>query len=748
MKSQAAKTIPGRVYLLMGLLGLLVAAGGRADTIKLESDSLRVEVDRETAQWMLLDKRSAVRWPSEGMAGPGEAAWLRTGFTRSEKGRGESVRLAGNNGGAVTFALADEGRTLELRYEKPGAETVRVLQDALAITDAEGGYLIVPCREGLLIPVENDKAFKRVFGTSEYEGCHMNMLGFVKKGSALIATWDDADVFPELERTVSSDEPRRHALTASFELRRSARLLRLTPLGAGDWNTMAREYRRYAEKQGLAVTLQEKIRRDPHLERMVGASNAKLWTCLARRMNEESTAEESVNVHWTFDEAARIAEHLRKDVGIERCFFMVGGWTEGGYDCRHPDDLPANPECGGNEALADAMKRIQALNYVACLHDNVQDMYRDAKSWSPSFIEKNPDGSLIKGGRWLGGRAYMVCAPKQLELAQRPLNLPAIHGLFEPWSYFLDTTYAVGPRECYDPNHAIGRNDDIAWKVRLSDYARNIFGIFGSECGREWALPHSDFFEGLVGVSGHYYHNLKPQEELGARVIPFFEMVYHDCQICFGKYGYKAEEAGEYVAHHVLCARPLHYHSFPDHLYWQAARGQESPRTSAQACYTRSDNGWAEGMHPLDIFLKNTHEVLGPLHEATAYSRLTKFEYLTEDGNVRRATYGTDEQAVKVTVNFGQAPAEVDSEIAGRTVLPIWGFLIEARRFAGFHARQWNGQDYGNGALFTLRSTDDKPLKDSGNVRVFHAFGPTTLAWRGKTYEVKREEVIKPAGKE
>jgi hypothetical protein len=422
---------------------------------------------------------------------------------------------------------------------------------------------------------------------------------------------------------------------------------------------------------------------------------------------------------------------------------MMGGWMEGGYDVRHPDNLPANPECGGNEALADAVQRIQKLGYTACLHDNVQDMYRDAKSWDPGFIEKRPDGSLITGGRWLGGRAYMVCAPKQLELAQRVQNLGAIRDLFKPWSYFIDTTYAVGPRECHDPNHPIGRNDDIAWKILLSDYARNTFGLFGSECGREWALPHSDFFEGLVGVSGRYYHQLKP-EELGAKTIPFFEMVYHDCQVCYGKYGYRAEEAAEYVAHHVLCARPLHYHSFPDHLYWQSPRGDRSAATEPNACYTRSDNGWAEGLHPLDVFLKNTHEVLGPLHHVTAHDRLNRFECLSDDGNVRRATYGNGQDATTVTVNFGQSPAEVDSKTGGRTVLAPWGFIVESPRFAAFHARHWNGQDYGNGALFTLRPTDDKRLKESSSIRIFHAFGPTTLAWQAKTYEVKREDVIKP----
>jgi hypothetical protein len=680
------------------------------------------------------------------MANAGAATWLAGEVQETGTIDKTSVRLHWKSGAAVVFALDEEGNALEIRYEGKGDSPVRVLDDALAITDIEGGYAIVPCREGLLVPADSGKVFKRVFGTSDYEGCHMNMLGFAKGGSALIVTWDNAYVFPELQSTKPGGKEYRQRLSATLELRRSASSLRLMPLGEGDFNTVAAGYRRYAEKQGLAVTLEEKIRRDPHVELMISASNAKLWTCLARRMNEESTKEESAKVRWTFDEAAQIAEHLSKDVGIERCLFMVGGWSEGGYDCRHPDNLPANPECGGNEGLADAIKRIQALGYVACLHDNVQDMYRDAKSWDPSFIEKRADGSLITGGRWLGGRAYMVCAPKQLELAKRPQNLPATNKLFSPWSYFIDTTYAVGPRECHDPNHPIDRNDDIAWKIRLSDYAREQFGVFGSECGREWALPHSDFFEGLVAVSGRYYHNLKP-EELGATVIPFFEMVYHDCQICYGKYGYAADKAAEYVAHHVLCARPLHYHSFPDHLYWRSpagkGEGNDDSQVSDRSCYVRSDNGWAEGMHSLDVFLKNTHEVLGPLQRVTAHDRLERLEFLTKDSKVRKATYGHGERATNVIVNFGTTEAQVKSTLGGDVVLPPWGFVIEGRRFAAFHARRWGGQEYGKGALFTLQAIDDKNLNEARRVRVFHAFGPTTIRWKGDFHKVQREQVIR-----
>ena len=161
MMPQSEKTSLVRVFILACLPVLLPAAHGRAAVAGTESDSLRVRVNTETDRWTLLDKRSNVQWPSDGMA---------------------------SLGGVAGFTLVDGGRAVELRYDNAGDETLRVLDDVLTITDAEDGYVIVPSREGLLIPVKSDKAFSREFGASEYEGCHMNMLGFVKNGSALIAT--------------------------------------------------------------------------------------------------------------------------------------------------------------------------------------------------------------------------------------------------------------------------------------------------------------------------------------------------------------------------------------------------------------------------------------------------------------------------------------------------------------------------------------------------------------------------------
>jgi hypothetical protein len=725
------------------LLTPLLVAPAPAQVLRLESPALLLEIDAKTGRWSLLDKTARVRWPSEGTATPGAGGGVEGEFRQQATGANQ-VRLAASGGVEIVFELTDNGRSVVLRYQGDKLGHLRVLDDALRVTDAEQGAILVPCREGLLIPADSGVAFQQTFGTSEYEGCHMNMLGFLKSGAALVATWDDACVWPEVQSTVRGDQTPRQQLTAALVLRPTARSVRLTPLGKGDWNTLAAGYRRIAEGKGLAVTLRQKIQRNSHAERLVGAANVKLWTCLERHMNEASTKAETVKVHWTFDEAAAVAEHLHNDLGIGRCLFILGGWTEGGYDCRHPDDLPANPECGGNQGLADAVRRIQALRYVASLHDNYQDMYRDAKSWDPGCIEKRSDGSLIQGGQWLGGRAYMVCAVKQLEMAMRPQNLPEIQKLFGPWSYFIDTTYAVGPRECADPKHPLGRNDDIAWKIRLSDQARKLFGLFGSECGREWALPHSDFFEGLVGVSGRPFHNLKP-ESLGAKVVPFWEMVYHDCQVCYGKYEYEADHAAEYVAHHLLCARPLHYHAMPDHRYWLAPSSSRKP-SDARACFTRTDQGWGEQLHPIDAFLKTTHEVLGPLHEATAHERLRRFEFLSADRSLRRAVYGEGASATAVVVNFGQRDVKAQSRYGGEVLLPPWGFVIDGPQLAAFHAKRWNGRDYPEGTLFTLQAADGKQLLETARVRVFHGFGDPKILWRGNVHEVRREEVIGRGG--
>jgi len=878
----------------------LAAAPAAEPNVSVETPHLRFSLSPATGAWEIADKTGGVTWRSGPFRPRFGQAMLKvegkpTGLSlerceaRAAGGGVEATfRPVASGGGPwvrVRILPAADGRALDFSYEAsdPAAvESIRILDEAFWTTDAEKGAVLVPVREGLFIPADSGKAFSQSFDTYAYEGCHMQMVGVLKGGAAALVTWDDCYAVAEVKSTVgATGAPARQVLGLSMVLRKSARGVRVQFPGKGDAAAVAKAYRGAAASRGLAVTWDEKLRGHPERARYFGAANYKLWSTLSRRMSEDSAKEVSVRVNWTFDEAAQVAEHLKRDLRLDRVLFMMGGWIHRGYDNQHPDVLPTAPECGGDAAFADACRRIRALGYILSLHDNYQDIYRDSPSWSEDYVMKRPDGSLVRGGLWAGGRAYLTCSPKALELARRPQNLAAVKKLSGADSYFIDTTYAAGLQECFDPKHPLSRAEDMRAKQALSDYAREVFGSFGSECGREWAVPHADFFEGLTGVSGTYYHNKGLLDGMGAVPLPLFEMVYRDCIAMWGKYGYDINRSAEYVLWHALIGRPLNYHSVPPHLYWKevppAAGGRSAvavmplaaeaapagprqmrityhwqveeppagdwdvfvhftdpsgknirfqndhaPRTPVSAwpkgevvdgpftvtapegaagafdvrvgfykreglrratlqgqddgeqryvvgrikvagdaveftpaapkaaprgggdpaLFARSDGGWAEGMHPYDVFVKNTYEVLSPLNEITSRVRMTGHEFLSADRAVRRSRFGEGAEAVEVTVNLGDAAYACRSKAGGDVVLGAYGFLVDGPTLAAFSALKFGGLDYAAPPLFVLRSLDGKPLAESARVRIYHGFGDPRVRLAGREYKVEREAVM------
>ncbi len=884
------KTYAGFILAFASLTCFLFAADPDAAAgpapLRLESPKISFSISPDSGAYQLTDKRTGVVWSSNPRQSRFGTVTLNDGkadqlvplnqFRASAAPRAlelaHALPGAGSSALLVRIELAANDETLRISAscDDSRLRRLRLLDDALWVSDTERGSVLVPVRLGLVIPADSGKAFQHSFRTSDYEGCHAEMVGLFKAGSAALVTWHDTDSVFQLE-SVTANTPvpsGKQVLLPSLDLSPKSSTFDIRLMGSASCGELARAYREVAKAKGYLVTWNEKLQELPRREALLGASNVKLWTCLNRRMNEDSTAEESVRVEWTFDQAAQIAEHLKNDLEIDRVLFILGGWTNGGYDCRHPDNMPAAPECGGNEALADCARRVSALGYTLGLHDNYQDMYRDAPSWSEDWLMKDRDGNVRKGGRWLGGRAYLTCAPKALELARRPQNLPEVQKQIAPGAYFIDTTYAVGLQECFDPKHMLTRADDMYWKQELSRYARGLFGIFGSECGREWAIPCSDFFEGLSGVSGGHYHNKELLDRLGAEPLPVFEMIYHDCIQIYGKYGYQPEKATPYVLYHMLVARPLNYHQVPAGLYWRSTAADEvlpaqvtvasfepigpnrfrisyrwkvekpltgqwrafvhftnasgkilfqgdytptppvdqwqagqitmgpfevaapqltpgmydirtglfQPETDVRAklqgpddgehrclvgrlridsqaiafeeapsdadrtpegLFLRADNGWAEGLHPLDRFLKNTHEVLSPLNRLSSKMLLTDYQRLSPDGTALRSVFG--DGRIEVVVNLGQADFTFQSQRWGEVVLPPNGFLAHAPEFLAFSAKRFQGLDYQNIPLFTLQSLDGKSLDESARVRICHGFGDSRLTWKGRTIEIPRQ---------
>jgi len=736
-------------------------------TAKIETRFFRFTLSEVTGQCELLDKRTGMSWL-------GSTNRLRLGeVTLQVDGKPRRVDLARcdvvSEGRELVAsfhplneqptaalhvrlkALSDR-ETLDISYRADEAlqvTSISLLEDLMAATDAAKGYMIVPVREGLLVPADSGLSFTHRFGTFEYEGCHMEMSGIVQGDTAAMVTWHDPYVAAELKSAVAEtpSPAGRQRLSASFVLSKSAKSFRIRCLGKGDYVTIARAYRKVAQEKGWLVTWDQKLKTNPQRSKLFGAINFKLWSTLDRSMNAESTKEESMRVNWTFDESAQVAEHLKRDLKLDEVLFIMGGWIHRGYDNQHPDILPTAPECGGDAAFADCARRVRNLGYVFCLHDNYQDIYRDSPSWDEKLIMKTADGNIARGGHWAGGTAYLTCSQMALDLARRPQNLPAVKALCAADAYFIDTTYAAGLQECFDPAHPLTRWDDMKWKQALSDYGREVFGIFGSECGREWAIPHSDFFEGLTGVDGHPYHDKKLMSKLGATVVPLFELVYRDCIAMYGKYGYDPQLAAEYVLQHISLARPLNYHEIPPHLYWKAEfRPATEPTTSAPnpALFVRADGGWAAELHPLDRFVKNTYEILSPLNEMTARMRMTQHRFLTPDRKVQQSTFGEGADAVVVVVNEGKTPFTYTSQSGGIVELPPYGFIADSRTFVAFHALSFGGLRYSAPAMFTLRSLDNRPLSRSRQVRVYHAFGSDQIRVGKASHAVPREATVAP----
>ncbi|MGA2497980.1 MAG: DUF5696 domain-containing protein [Tepidisphaeraceae bacterium] len=738
-------------WILSLVVLMLSVAPMRAEDVTLvDTPRVRMSIDRATGRWQITDRPTARVWTSNpdqprfGFAMiPVDAKPQRADLVpadvqagkesstivfRPAKGSDREIR--------VTIAPLADGLAFSCTRDRDWeVESVRLLDDALAVTARQQGAVLVPVRLGLLIPADSGKAFANTFNTSSYEGCHMNMLGVMDKQGTVLLTWDDPYVSAEVKSITPAGAPQR--LTVSLGMRKSANSFQIHFPGAGDHVTIARAYRQIAEKRPGFVTMARKIAQNAEREKLLGASNVKLWSALSRQMNDQSTKEDRVRVNWTFDEAAQVAEHLKNDLKLDRVLFTVGGWIHRGYDNQHPDVLPAAPECGGDAKLAEMSARVMKLGYLLCLHDNYQDMYKDSPSWDENVLQRRADGKIAVGGKWAGGRAYLTCAQQAVALAKRSQNLPAVRELTRANSYFIDTTYAADLQECFSKDHPLTRLDDMKWKCELSDYARSLFGSFGSECGREWAIPHADFFEGLTGVSGKSYHNAALEETLGAKVVPLFEMVYHDTIQMYGKYGYDHWKSAEYVLRHILIARPLNYHSIPSHLYWKTLASDPAPLAIDRGVFVRATGGWAEELCATDRFLKNTHEILSPLNALTSKLPMTSHRFLKPDGSVQESIFG--DSAVRVTVNYGPDTYTVPSPRCDTVKLPQFGFLVESPTFIAFCADSLGGKTYDAPAMFTLASRDGLPVEQSAKVRIFHAFGDPEVRLGGKTWTVKRE---------
>lgn len=519
--------------------------GRLRNPVSLSGDGWSFAIDLDRSSWMLVDHRVDALWCSNPLT-------PRFGWVRVAKPDGSAVdvdlerftsvvdeggsfvckwrppREAGLEGVdvRVTFSVSADRRRLlvDSASTSTGGATVvslAVLDRALVTTDAQRGYGVLPRQIGSILPTTRGLPQERRYVT--YDDTSMAMFGATQGHGAILVAWDDLRTIMRTHVDVRDAPlvPGARWLSFTLELADGTGHAELWPLGRGGYVEVARAYREFATERGLVVPLAKKRESSPELERFSGAALFRATALMRSQPGGllNTGTEEVVGLHNRFADIAAAATHWRRDLDIERALVIVRGWNRRGYDNQLPDVLPANDECGGDEALAACATSVRREGFLFGLHDNTQDMYADAPSWDECVLEADPDGKPRTAGLWEGGRAFRICSARQADFAVP--NWREMSARYGVDHVFSDTILSVKLGTCAAPEHPLDRGGDVSEKQRLCELARRSFPIVGGEGGKEWGVPLLDTFEGLLSY--------KLFERTYQNVIPLFELVYGDC---------------------------------------------------------------------------------------------------------------------------------------------------------------------------------------------------------------------------
>ncbi|GAB4132605.1 hypothetical protein JCM17478_19520 [Thermopirellula anaerolimosa] len=607
-----------------------------------------MRIDPRTGAWSVLDKRcrrqwiSATEYKSESprfrrvaaVPESGDALQFEAAFSWTENQpiyTQVTIRLPADS--ADLHITAD----MEDRTRKIGASR---FWDPLG-ADVDGlGIAVADYCNGHLYPADTESLPRRWFSTSRLD---MPWVGVCEgtRGPAVLVLFETSD--DGAVELVKRDVAGRSLFLpqAIWQDSKGAfsypRRLTYAFAAEGGYVALAKRYRQYASQLGLIVPFAEKVKANPEIRRLFGAPD--VWGYAALE----------------FAQAA-------KDAGVRR--LLVQG--------RMPPD---------------SMRQVNELGYITSEYDNYTDITavdsEDKIDRSHDFIPQSvvlrADGERMTAWLTFDKKTQFMkrCPALWLRTARR--DIPKILGEYPFLGRFIDVTTAEDLYECYDPEHPLTRADKRRCGEELLAYVRSQKLVVGGEHGIWWAVPYTDYFEGMMSggnyswPAGHLiapktkderFHSpwgqeLPPWQEyekwgIGHRYrVPLWELVFHDCVVTTWYWGdssdFLLQAAPEITpkkdAYNIL------YGTIP--LLWADARR----------------GSWRNHR---DVFLR-TYRNTCILHEAIAGTEMLDHEFLTEDRRVQKTTFSDGTWAV---VNFGPEPYELAAD--GRHwVLPENGFVVK-----------------------------------------------------------------------
>lgn len=631
---------------------LSVQNGGT--TLTLKSENLTYEVEADGFHWVSEGRRAHLVFQKKIF---GKYRWY---FTPFSSARQKSHKIVGNSIVSTFQGFLCYGKRLPTVF----IATATVLEDGKVdfsleaqneadcafkaayypapfnakSYDKQKAYSVDPYRQGFILPDTHKENRKQIFLMTKY-------WRKINTGDAYLPAWGrvcgdygySALLDESYDATLFSAYGKKRAFLTgcnwigSLGQLRYKRTLHMRFYKHCSYVTIAKDFRKQEQEKGNFVTIDEKIKRNPNVKKLIGTPVIH-WSLLEHNEKTSDIYKQRKiyeRVHNTFADTEQ-KFRIFKECGLEKAYVHADGWGNRGYDNLHPYVLPPSEKLGGYDGMKHLAETCRELGYTFGLHDQYRDYYQDSPVYDKNKCVLDVNGKAYYCDVWAGGAHNWLCSKFAKEYVKRTYDELEAHGVAIGGTY-LDVFGIMWGDECYDPKHRITRRESIAYRGECFDMLRDRGLIVSSEELGAQMVKYLDLVH-------HAPYGVTPQGG-GVAVgipVPFANLVYHDCVfvpwLTEGKGGWGIPDGDSGRMHCILNA--------------------QTPYLNNSMCPASYETDKTD----LKMQIQKVQEV-AKINERLYNQELLNHEFLDDNYRVQRTTFA---DGTRITVDFDKDEYKVE----------------------------------------------------------------------------------------
>jgi hypothetical protein len=624
-----------KTIILISTILTMLNLSGYSKIWKLSEAKLEVRFDDQTALLSVTDKRC-------------NKVWEQTSFSdqlsvknTTQTGNTLKIGFLGKFPFEATIFLNDNSALeISIEADKDLMMSEFVFPSSFK-TPGKNYYLLETDSEGLLLPVD-DQDYPLGNGVTYFCGGGLSMawMGvtdckFETGYMAILETPYDAALRTKRENGLITFAP---VWLPSMEKFGYNRKVIYHFFDKGGYVAQAKTYREYIWKKNRVITLKEKQKRFPDMEKMLGGVHIYVW------------------------DKAREVEFAKelKASGIEKALIL--------WDANHTP----YPEIGYDNKLKE-------LGYAT----GGYELFTDLKTNDTTIYEVDLNGPLRFAHTVYPGKFNQLAARKSdgktyfnqfghttCPVAIRPEIYRKIDSKLKEFpheTFFLDVYAANGLFECYSKEHPLTREQFAEAVVKNHQIIEDQYNVYlGGEWGAEFAIAHLAYVHGMMTLqrtwwgsgiekpgtiyyTGDWKSNSRPTQMVGTRVandtylkysineymrVPLYELVYHDAVVT----SWRWEDAN---------------HHTPE-IWWK--KDLFNMLYGSAPLWNLDRERWQEYKY---TFIESYNKVC-PWLQQIASDELVSHRFISEDHKVQESVFSSGK---RIVVNFGNEDVELEGKV-------------------------------------------------------------------------------------